>query len=175
MNEKEKKLGMTFDEFYNNYRKFIINLLYNIKPSFDCEGIADEAFAHFWNKFDLYDETKGKPITYLTTIARNLLFSQIKSEKLEYIYTPIDIDETSYLDYFSSLLIDDNDNYNDDIDKKIKAITKVINDYDCEIVNYWWRGFSYIEMRERTGLNISTIKSRVHQFKRKFRRGDMVI
>jgi RNA polymerase sigma-70 factor, ECF subfamily len=54
----------------------VIQVLHNHQ---DTEDVVQEVFALLWKKADMYSEERGKPTTWLTTLARNRAIDKFRS------------------------------------------------------------------------------------------------
>jgi RNA polymerase sigma-70 factor (ECF subfamily) len=65
----------SFHEFYQKYGGLIFTAISNVlNDHHDAEDVMQEVLVQIWNKAHLYEPRKGKPLTWLTTMARPLQF-----------------------------------------------------------------------------------------------------
>lgn len=62
--------------FSNLVYATVIQVLHNHQ---DTEDVVQEVFALLWKKADMYSEERGKPTTWLTTLARNRAIDKFRS------------------------------------------------------------------------------------------------
>lgn len=62
--------------FYGMVFGTVIQVLHHQQ---DAEDVVQEVFAQLWKKADLYSEERGKPTTWLTTLARNRAIDKFRS------------------------------------------------------------------------------------------------
>lgn len=72
----------SFHEFYQKYGGLIFTAISNVlNDHHDAEDVMQEVLVQIWNKAHLYESRKGKPLTWLTTMARNRAIDRIRSKQ----------------------------------------------------------------------------------------------
>lgn len=71
-----------FQTFYQKYSGLIFAAISNVlNDHHDTEDVMQEVLVQLWNKAHLYEPRKGKPLTWLTTMARNRAIDRIRSKQ----------------------------------------------------------------------------------------------
>ncbi|HCN29854.1 MAG TPA: RNA polymerase subunit sigma [Verrucomicrobiales bacterium] len=71
-----------FQTFYSKYSGLIFAAVSNVlNDHHDTEDVMQEVLVQLWNKAHLYEPRKGKPLTWLTTLARNRAIDRIRSKQ----------------------------------------------------------------------------------------------
>ena len=128
-------------------------------PKEDVEEIISDVFVMLWKNAEYIDLEKGTIRSYISTSARNFALKRLnrKSE-----YTSIDDVELSDITNFT-------DDYSQN-EQLWKAVMK-LGEPDNEIfVRFYKFDEKLKDISKATGLNISTIKSKLSRGKRKLKR-----
>ena len=71
-----------YHDFYSKYSGLIYASISNVlNDHHDTEDVMQEVLVQLWNKAHLYEARKGKPLTWLTTMARNRAIDRIRSKQ----------------------------------------------------------------------------------------------
>jgi RNA polymerase sigma-70 factor, ECF subfamily len=71
-----------FQEFYRAYSGLVFATISNVLNDHqDSEDIMQEVLMQIWQKAHLYEPTKGKPLTWVTTMARNRAIDRIRAKQ----------------------------------------------------------------------------------------------
>ncbi len=71
-----------FDAFVERMRKLVTSVIYRVlNDPQDTEDVAQEVFAQVWNKAGLYVPSRGKPSTWVATLARNRAIDRLRSKQ----------------------------------------------------------------------------------------------
>lgn len=158
----KKKKRNAIDTAIEVYTPYIGTVLYNVLgnrlPKEDIEEIISDVFVALWKNADSIDLEKGTLRAYLAAVARNFALKKLNQQKdcirLDEIALP---DETAEVDTTaeSSILWD--------------AVMQ-LGEPDCEIfVRYYKFGEKIKDIAKATGINASTIKTKLSRGKRKLK------
>lgn len=71
-----------YQTFYRKYSGLLFAAISNVlNDHHDTEDVMQEVLVQLWNKAYLYEPRKGKPLTWLTTMARNRAIDRIRSKQ----------------------------------------------------------------------------------------------
>ncbi len=71
---------VAFQELHRRFSGMVFGTVYQVlHQQQDAEDTVQEVFAQLWKKADLYSEERGKPTTWLTTLARNRAIDKFRS------------------------------------------------------------------------------------------------
>ena len=71
-----------YQTFYKKYSGLIFASISNVlNDHHDTEDVMQEVLVQLWNKAYLYEPRKGRPLTWLTTMARNRAIDRIRSKQ----------------------------------------------------------------------------------------------
>jgi RNA polymerase sigma-70 factor (ECF subfamily) len=74
--------SQAYRTFYQKYSGLIFASVANVlNDHHDTEDVMQEVLVQLWNKAHLYEPKKGKPLTWLTTMARNRAIDRIRSKQ----------------------------------------------------------------------------------------------
>jgi len=72
----------SFQAFFKKYSGLLFATISNVlNDHHDTEDVMQEVLVQVWNKAHLYESRKGKPLTWLTTMARNRAIDRIRSKQ----------------------------------------------------------------------------------------------
>ncbi|MBQ7986836.1 MAG: sigma-70 family RNA polymerase sigma factor [Clostridia bacterium] len=158
----QKRAKNSIDVAIDIYTPYLSTVLYNIAgnslPKEDIEEIVSDVFIALWNNAGNIDLDKGTLRSYIATCARNFALKRLNKVK-----------EFAELDDIE--LADSRDFAEDSIKSDFvwKSVME-LGEPDNEIfVRYYKFGEKIKEISNATGLNVSTIKSKLSRGKRKLR------
>jgi RNA polymerase sigma-70 factor, ECF subfamily len=71
-----------FQEFYRKFSGLVFSSIHRVLNDHqDAEDIMQEVLVQIWQKAHLYEPSKGKPLTWITTMARNRAIDRIRSKQ----------------------------------------------------------------------------------------------
>ena len=71
---------VAFHELHRRFSGMVFGTVYQVLHNQeDTEDVVQEVFAQLWKKADLYCEERGKPTTWLATLARNRAIDKFRS------------------------------------------------------------------------------------------------
>lgn len=73
---------IAFQDFYKKFNGLLYSTIYRVLNDHqDTEDIMQEVLMQIWQKAHLYEPSKGKPLTWVTTMARNRAIDRIRSKQ----------------------------------------------------------------------------------------------
>ncbi|MBR2884810.1 MAG: sigma-70 family RNA polymerase sigma factor [Clostridia bacterium] len=156
--KQEKSINQAI-EIYTPYLSTVLfNMVGNGLPKEDIEEIISDVFVMLWKNAEYIDLEKGTIRSYISTSARNFALKRL-NKKSEYI----SIDDVD---------LPDTTNFTDDCfdsEQLWKAVMK-LGEPDNEIFVRFYRFDEKLkDISKATGLNISTIKTKLSRGKRKLK------
>ena len=68
-----------FRRLHERFTGVVHSTIYKVlNDAMDTEDVAQEVFSAVWRKAELYSERKGKPLTWVTTMARNRAIDRLR-------------------------------------------------------------------------------------------------
>ncbi len=130
------------------------------KNSVDAEDLVQDTFVRFLSRHNK-SETPNSTKSYLMSILRNIYFDSLRRRKLK----------NRFDDYKKNALLEGYESAPNNTENLINeeylyyCIGKIKADWREPFLNYY-RGYSYEEMAQQTGLNIETLRMRVFYARR---------
>lgn len=159
----KQKQKNSIDQAIEIYTPYLSTVLYNMVgnrlPKEDIEEIISDVFVMLWKNAEYIDLEKGTIRSYISASARNFALKRLK-KKSEYI----SIDEIDLPDIINFT----------DASAETELLWKTVMELgepDNEIfVRYYKFGEKLKDISKATGLNISTVKSKLSRGKQKLKK-----
>lgn len=147
-------------EIYTPYLSTVLfNMVGNRLPKEDIEEIVADVFVILWKKADYIDLEKGALRSYIAATARNLALKRLNKKR-----ECVSIDELELSD--ENNFVEDNSN-----SAQLWGAVMSLGEPDNEIfVRFYKFDEKLKDISKATGLNISTIKTKLSRGKRKLKR-----
>jgi RNA polymerase sigma-70 factor (ECF subfamily) len=154
----------SFQDFYRKYSGLIFTTISNVlNDHHDSEDVMQEVLMQIWNKAHLYEPRKGKPLTWVTTMARNRAIDRIRSKQrrsrlnndfeMEVRPEQPEFEESSSEQYEAK-------ERNDILHS---AVDKLTEDQKQAIALTYFAGLTQAEVAERLGEPLGTVKARIRR------------
>ena len=162
LTQLKNKERNSIDKAIDVYTPYLSTVLYNMVgnrlPKEDIEEIVSDVFVTLWKNAEYIDPAKGTIRSYLAAVCRNFALKRLNKKKdyenLDDIEVP-DQKSTIQQDMENSALWDD---------------VMSLGEPDNEIfVRYYKFGEKLKDISKATGINISTIKTKLSRGKRKLK------
>jgi RNA polymerase sigma-70 factor (ECF subfamily) len=158
------KDAAAFNQFYRRYGGLLFSTISKVlNDHHDAEDIMQEVMVQLWQKAHLYEPRKGKPLTWLTTMAKNRAIDRIRSKQRrsrlseeftsEHHVTQPEFDESGH-DILQTKERDTN---------LRQAVTKLTPDQQQAIKLTYFDGLTQAEVAERLHEPLGTIKARIRR------------
>jgi len=158
----------TFNDIYNKYyKKFYRYVLLKVKKTEIAEEINQEIFVKLYKNFDNYDVYRAKLLTWLYTIANNLIIDFYRTNHSNiYINTSNFIDDETGREIYQFVAPNtfENDNIleNKELKAKIENAFSELKPKYKKIANlYFIEGKSYNEIVDICNIPIGTVKGMI--------------
>ncbi len=121
-----------------------------------AEEVLQDIFLKIWDKFNSYDETKGRLFTWMVNVARNQAIDKTRSREI------VKGQKTGALEKVVSR-IDDRDYVEQGIDAiGVKDILKALPEEQRFVVEHLYlRGYTQSELAEEFNIPLGTVKTRL--------------
>lgn len=153
-----------FQTFYQKYSGLIFAAISNVlNDHHDTEDVMQEVLVQLWNKAHLYEPRKGKPLTWLTTMARNRAIDRIRSKQRRSRLNDDFENENKklQLEFEESGLELLEEKERDTVVKN--AVSKLNEDQREAIYLAYFNGLTQAEVAERLNEPLGTIKARIRR------------
>lgn len=156
-----------FDDYYNkNFNKLLRYLEYQYPNLYDPENHLQVIFVQFWERYlPNWDETKSALSTYFGNYLNMEILNRIKMQKDNIVSMDKEYDVGGKIVTIKDILSEDT--YHNRIDEKMDILNQIIKNMDAkdlvnfETLKFYIDGMEYTQIAEHTGINLSTIKSRI--------------
>lgn len=147
------------EAFYDQYNRLAFSLVLRIVGSReDAEDVLVDVFWQVWQQAARYDETRGKPIAWLLTVARTRAIDCMRSRgrKMTSVDNPGEYREPTRLgpqpDPFVAA---------DTRDAVVDALKTLSDEQRVPLEMAYYRGMSHTEIAEALRQPLGTIKDRI--------------
>lgn len=159
-----QKDSASFQFFYRKYSGLLFSTISNVLNDHqDTEDVMQEVLVQIWNKAHLYESRKGKPLTWLTTMARNRAIDRIRSKQRRSRLNG-DFETESKTAQFEF-----EDSSAEILEEKERsrivrsAVAKLTADQREAIKLAYFGGLTQAEVAERLGEPLGTVKARIRR------------
>jgi RNA polymerase sigma-70 factor (ECF subfamily) len=148
------------DRFSGLVYATIIQVLHNHQ---DAEDVMQEVFAVLWKKADMYSEERGKPTTWLTTLARNRAIDKFRSrDRRSKLYDGFER-ETEIGKGWTAPSPSGEAEVNELATQAKSAVLQLSPEQRIAIQLAFLEGLTQAEIAERTGAPLGTVKARIRR------------
>lgn len=159
-----QKDSASFQAFYRKYSGLIFSAIANVlNDHHDAEDVMQEVLVQLWNKAHLYEPRKGKPLTWITTMARNRAIDRIRSKqrrtRLNDDFEQESKQDQVVFDDASAELVEVNER--NDIIRE--AVDKLSPDQKEAITLAYFGGLTQAEVSQQLNEPLGTVKARIRR------------
>ena len=154
----------SFQELYRKYSGLLFSAISNVlNDHHDAEDVMQEVLVQIWNKAHLYEPRKGKPLTWLTTMARNRAIDRIRAkQRRSRLNDEFEVENKNVQPEFESSGRDAlQDKERDNILRG--AVAKLTDDQKEAIHLAYFSGLTQAEVAERLREPLGTVKARIRR------------
>lgn len=154
----------SFQELYRKYSGLLFSAISNVlNDHHDAEDVMQEVLVQIWNKAHLYEPRKGKPLTWLTTMARNRAIDRIRAkQRRSRLNDEFEVENKNVQPEFETSGRDIlQDKERDTILRG--AVSKLTDDQKEAIHLAYFSGLTQAEVAERLQEPLGTVKARIRR------------
>ena len=145
---------LAFEELYRRYARSVLGIaLRRMGDRGRAEDVTQETFARIWRSASRYDAARGRPASWLYTVARNAIVDGLRrrpdptvADPPEVVATepgPADAAESEWVSW------------------RVHRALEVLPEHERSLVELaYWSGMSQSEIAEYVGLPLGTVKTR---------------
>lgn len=164
LNRIAQKDSASFQTFYRKYSGLIFTTISNVLNDHqDAEDVMQEVLVQIWNKAHLYEPRKGKPLTWVTTMARNRAIDRIRAKQRRSRLND-DFEQENRVAQFefeesSADLFEAKER------KRVlhQAVSRLTPDQQEAIVLTYFSGLTQAEVAEKLNEPLGTVKARIRR------------
>ena len=153
----------SFDLFVNRMERLVFSTVYKVlNDRQDTEDVSQEVFFQVWQKAGLYNAQRGKPTTWIATLARNRAIDKIRHKQRQSRLLD------SYSDKMQPRDVDDVDS-SDLLDAKEcgaevrSAVMQLSKEQRQAIEMAYFKGLTQSEIAGRLNQPLGTVKARIRR------------
>lgn len=159
-----QKDPVAFSQFYRKYGGLLFTTISNVVNDHqDAEDVMQEVLVQIWLKAHLYEPKKGKPLTWLTTLARNRAIDRIRSkQRRSRLNDDFEVEKKTTEPEFSESA---HERLQDKEREMLlrRAVTQLTPDQREAIQLAYFDGFTQAEVAHRLHEPLGTIKARIRR------------
>lgn len=153
-----------FRQLHERFSGVVHSTIFKVlNDSMDTEDVAQEVFTSIWKKAAMYNRSKGKPLTWVTTMARNRAIDRLRhkqrqsrlnedfKEERDALTTPTRID--------SAAQAESNDRH-----RVVRSAVMELSQEQREAIQMaYFSGLTQAEIAEKLGEPLGTVKARIRR------------
>lgn len=158
------KDSASFQQLYRKYGGLLFTAISQVlNDHHDAEDVMQEVLVQIWNKAHLYEPRKGKPLTWLATMARNRAIDRIRSkQRRSRLNDEFEVENKSVQPEFEESVSETLE----DKERNLiihKAVNRLTDDQREAIELAYFSGLTQTEVAERLNEPLGTIKARIRR------------
>ncbi|PEN08885.1 hypothetical protein CRI93_03825 [Longimonas halophila] len=156
---------------YRTYKSLIFGLLLSIlNDRQEAEDCLQEVFTQVWENADRFNPERGKPYSFIVTIARNKAIDRTRSK----VYKNLQRQDYTINDFAMVPIDTENSPFEEatrtDRANRLRRALSEIPEKERRVIRIaYFEGLSQSEIAERTGIPLGTVKYRTRQGMMKLR------
>lgn len=129
----------------------------------DAEEVVQEVFAQLWKKAAMYSEERGKPITWLTTLARNRAIDRFRSrDRRQRLYDGYQQEPEIYKGWQAPSPSGEVET--GELAARVRSAVMQLSPDQRQVIQMaCLEGLTQAEIAERTGAPLGTVKARIRR------------
>ena len=159
-----------FEELYERYSGVLFSTAYRIlNDQTAAEDVLQDVFIQIWEKAPLYDEGRGKPLTWAVTMTRNKAIDRLRSQQRRNRLRDEMETQANIFEEFSDRSSLDEVQSVEKGEIIRQAVRQLSKDQRRAIELAFFSGMSQSEIAEELGEPLGTIKARIRRGMMKLR------
>jgi len=157
----KQKDSRALEELYDRYERPIYSFAFKIlKDQMLAEEVVQELFFRIWHASDKYEENKGKVISWMFTLTRNIAIDLVRKHnrrKAESLTESEQMEQIAEENSDISTQVTDNI-----IGEKVREVLNELNSEQKQIIEkIYFQGYTQQEVSDAFAIPLGTVKGRV--------------
>lgn len=153
-----------FQDLHKRFVGIVYSTVYKVlNDSEDTEDVVQEVFTAIWKKAGMYEPKKGKPMTWITTMARNRAIDRLRSKQRRYKLSEDFKTEREVLTSGNKVDSASNAERKDRHDLLRSAVMELSGAQRKAIQLAYFSGLTQAEIAEQLGEPLGTVKARIRR------------
>ncbi len=160
----------SFEALYDRFAGVLFSTAYRVLNNQEAaEDVLQDVFVQIWEKAPLYDETRGKPLTWAVTLTRNKSIDRLRStQRRSRLHDDVQRESETFEQF------DDRSSFDAVSSSETgalvrKAIQTLSKDQREAIELAYFSSLTQTEIAERLGEPLGTVKARIRRGMMKLR------
>jgi RNA polymerase sigma-70 factor (ECF subfamily) len=153
-----------FSRLHERFSGVVHSTIYKVlNDVMDTEDVAQEVFAAVWRKAELYSEKKGKPLTWVTTMARNRAIDRLRyKQRQSRLNDDFKVESGTFA---APTRVDTPESADSNDRHRIvrSAVMELSNEQRDAIQMAFFSGLTQSEIADKLGEPLGTVKARIRR------------
>ena len=160
-----------FRQLHDRHEGLLFGTIYKVlNDRADTEEVLQETLFNLWSKARLYAPGRGRPLTWMTSLARNRAIDRLRSKQRQAkLRDALEVDDTRSIAATASINGYEASHRRDDCLAVRRAVVELT---DCQreaIEMAYFDGLSQQEIADRLGEPVGTVKARIRRGMRRLK------
>lgn len=153
-----------FQRFYAAHAGLLYTTIYRVLNNHeDSQDVLQEVSMQIWLKAGLYEPSKGKPLTWITTMARNRAIDRLRAKKRRYR-----LNDTFEQQLVSEDRVAKNEGLDNleraEVSSSMRTAVNQLNPTQKEVIELtYFQGLTQAEAAKRLNQPLGTVKARIRR------------
>lgn len=153
-----------FQRFYAAHAGLLYTTIYRVLNNHeDTQDVLQEVSMQIWLKAGLYEPSKGKPLTWVTTMARNRAIDRLRAKKRRYRLNDTFEQQLDQEDRVAENAGLDN-LARSEVSRSMRAAVRRLNPQQRQVIELtYFEGLTQTEAAKRLNQPLGTVKARIRR------------
>jgi len=153
-----------FDLLHQRFSGIVYSTIYKVlNDREDTQDVAQEVFAQIWKKARLYEASKGKPLTWVATMARNRAIDRLRSKQRRARLRDAFSEEEKTADFMTQRDAFDDVAASEAGEVVRSAVLELSDEQRQAIEMAYFGGMTQSEIADNLGEPLGTVKARIRR------------
>ncbi|CAN5368498.1 sigma-70 family RNA polymerase sigma factor [soil metagenome] len=155
---------VSFEQLHDRFAPVVYSTVFKVlNDTQDTEDVAQEVFSQIWQKAGLYNRERGKPLTWVATMARNRAIDRFRSKQRRSRLRD-EFEEESRGRSFVTHVDSADEVYAKERSRIVRSAVMELSDEQREAIELaYFTGLTQNEIARNLGEPLGTIKARIRR------------